>query len=96
MSELEYDVPSKAKPKRFIVELDQGFIKVDFENDKMHTMELVDLPQDHLSGLVQIMSEHIMAVLAERGEDKDAANIKNEILSIANAEADKRKASVDE
>ena len=91
MSELEYDVPSKAKPTRFIVELDQGFVKVDFDNDKMHIMDLVDMSQDHLSGLMQIVSEHIMAVLAERGKNKDAVKIEDELLSIANTEANNRK-----
>ena len=95
MTELEFETIEKGKGKRFIMELQEGFIKIAVEGGFVNQVtgqridsaakHIMDFPEAKVTVFIDLVSEAIVAILADCGVTKSKANIIAEITAKAQA-----------
>jgi len=95
MAELEFETLEKGKGRRFIMELQDGFLKIAVEGGfvnqitgqrvDMASKHIMDFPPAKVATFIDLISEAIVSILADCGVTKSKANIITEITDNAQA-----------
>ncbi len=78
---LEFDVPGKAQIRRFIVELDQGLVKLVCDGKNIDPANILDIEDKKKDALLSAMSDIAVDILAAVGV------VKTKVELIADVEA---------